>query len=41
MLEILIEEIAEALIDALDGKTRKIYTALSLFLYFGILLLLY
>jgi TRAP-type C4-dicarboxylate transport system permease small subunit len=41
MLEILIEEVAEALVDALDGRVRKIYTALSLLLCFGIFLLLY
>jgi hypothetical protein len=41
MLEILIEKVAEALIDALNDKARRIYTALSLFLYFGIFLLPY
>jgi hypothetical protein len=29
MLKILIEKIAEALVNALNGKIRKIYTALS------------
>jgi hypothetical protein len=36
MLEILIEEIAEILIDTLNNKALRIYRALSLFLYFGI-----
>jgi hypothetical protein len=41
MLKILIEEVAKALVNMLNGKTLKIYTALSLLLYFGIFLLPY
>jgi hypothetical protein len=37
----LIEEIAEALVDALNDKARKIYTALSLLSCFGIFFLFY
>jgi hypothetical protein len=37
----LIEEVAETLVNALNGKARKIYTALSLLLYFGIFSLSY
>jgi hypothetical protein len=41
MLKILIEEIAKVLINALNGKARKIYTALSLLPYFEIFSLFY
>jgi hypothetical protein len=37
----LIEEVAETLVNTLNGKTRKIYTALNLLLYFGIFSLFY
>jgi hypothetical protein len=36
VLKILIEKIAEALVNTLDGKALKTLTALSLLLYFGI-----
>jgi hypothetical protein len=41
ILEILIEKVTEILVNALNGKARKIYTALNLFLCFGIFFLSY
>jgi hypothetical protein len=41
MLKILIEKVTEILINTLNGRIRKIHTALNLFLYFGIFPLSY